>query len=143
MSPSRVTAGPSRTPLSDCIRDHVRDKAPSIRTLALRSVDPTTGQHLTAQWITDVLSGRVPRMPDLWRLDALATGLGLDSDSVKAMAITQWIGWDIADVRTGAGHRLMFRVPKNYTPEQSARLAEELNRVIDSAESVADKVTEE
>ncbi|WP_405142039.1 hypothetical protein OG589_33010 [Sphaerisporangium sp. NBC_01403] len=135
MPPWRVTADPSPTPLSDRIREHVKDKDPSIRTLALRSVDPATGQHLTAQWITDVLSGRVPRMPDLWRLDALATGLGLDPDSVKAMAITQWIGWDIADVQTGAGERLLFRVPKDYTPEQCARLAGELNRAISAAES--------
>ncbi|MEU9832240.1 hypothetical protein AB0D67_11960 [Streptosporangium sp. NPDC048047] len=131
----RVTGDPSPTPLSDRIRDHVKDKDLSIRALALRSVDPGTGQHLTAQWITDVLSGRVPRMPDLWRLNALATGLGLDADSVKGMAITQWIGWEIADIPAGAGERLIFRVPSDYTPEQCARLAESLARAISSADA--------
>ncbi|WP_285710859.1 hypothetical protein [Microtetraspora sp. NBRC 16547] len=121
--------------MSDSIRSHVEDKGISIRTLALRSVSRTTGQHLTAQWITDVLSGRVPRMPDVWRLDALATGLGLDPDSVKAMAITQWMGWDIVDVRTGAGERLIFRAPKGYTPERCMRLANELMQVIEAKES--------
>lgn len=105
----------------------------SIRTLALRSVSESTGQGLTAQWITDVLSGRVSRMPDLWRLEALAAGLEMDPDSVKALAISQWIGWDIADVRTGPGERLIFRVPAGYTTEQCARLADELMQVINSA----------
>ncbi|WP_433357903.1 hypothetical protein ACQP25_45100 (plasmid) [Microtetraspora malaysiensis] len=130
----RVGADRSPTPLSDCIRAHVRDAGLSIRMLALQSVSPTTGQNLTAQWITDVLNGRVPRMPDSWRLDALAAGLGRDPDSVKAMAITQWIGWDIADVQTDAGERLIFRVPKGYTPEQCTHLADELERLIISAE---------
>jgi len=102
--------------------------------LALQSVSPTTGQNLTAQWITDVLNGRVPRMPDSWRLDALAVGLGRDPDSVKAMAISQWIGWDVADIQTDEGERLIFRVPKGYTPEQCTRLADELGRLIISAE---------
>ncbi|WP_440072222.1 hypothetical protein [Streptosporangium sp. OZ121] len=127
-----MTADPSPTPLSDHIRDYVKVKDLSIRTLALLSVDPVTGQHLTAQWITDVLSGRVPRMPDVWRLNALAVGLGLDPDSVKAMAITQWMGWEIADIRTGGGERLIFRVPGDYTPEQYTRLANELQRAIDA-----------
>ncbi|WP_067144012.1 hypothetical protein [Microtetraspora malaysiensis] len=129
----RVVADRPPTPLSDFIRDHIRDVGLSIRTLALQSVSPTTGQNLTAQWITDVLNGRVPRMPDSWRLDALAVGLGRDPDSVKAMAIAQWIGWDIADIQTDAGERLIFRVPKGCTPEQRARLADELGRMITSA----------
>ncbi|GII80995.1 hypothetical protein Sru01_59770 [Sphaerisporangium rufum] len=129
----RVTADPSPTPLSDSIRAHIRDKGLSIRALALRSVDPGTRQHLTAQWITDVLSGRVPRMPDLWRLNALATGLGLDPDTVKALAITQWIGWDIADIKLASGERLIFRVPGDYTDEQCDRLADELGRALDPA----------
>jgi len=132
MPSQRVTPQPP-TPLSDCIRDYVADKGMSIRTLALRSVSESTGQGLTAQWITDVLSGRVSRMPDLWRLEALAAGLEMDPDSVKALAISQWIGWDIADVRTGPGERLIFRVPAGYTTEQCARLADELMQVINSA----------
>ncbi|MEV4293575.1 hypothetical protein [Microbispora rosea] len=131
MPSQRVTPQPP-TPLSDCIRDYVADKGMSIRTLALRSVSGSTGQSLTAQWITDVLSGRVSRMPDLWRLEALAAGLEMDPDSVKALAISQWIGWDIADVRTGPGERLIFRVPAGYTTEQCARLADELMQVINS-----------
>ncbi|MEV4454821.1 hypothetical protein [Microbispora sp. NPDC049633] len=133
MPSQRVTPDQPPTPLSDCIRDYVADKGMSIRTLALRSVSGSTGQCLTAQWITDVLSGRVSRMPDLWRLEALATGLEMDPDSVKALAISQWIGWDIADVRTGVGERLIFRVPKGYTTEQSARLADQLMQAINSA----------
>ncbi|GAA0396962.1 hypothetical protein GCM10009530_55710 [Microbispora corallina] len=133
MPPRRVTGDPSPTPLSDCIRAHIEDQGISIRTLALRSESATTGQRLTAQWITDVLSGRVPRMPDMWRLEALAAGLGRDPDSVKAMAITQWIGWDVVDVPAGGGERLIFRVPKGYTPEQSSHLADELKKMIDSA----------
>ncbi|TQS27191.1 hypothetical protein [Microbispora sp. KK1-11] len=133
MPSQRVTPDQPPTPLSDCIRDYVADKGMSIRTLALRSVSGSSGQSLTAQWITDVLSGRVSRMPDLWRLEALAAGLEMDPDSVKALAISQWIGWDIADVRTGPGERLIFRVPTGYTTEQCARLADELMQVINSA----------
>jgi hypothetical protein len=129
MPPLRVT------PLSDRIRAHLEDTGQSIRTLALRSVDPATGRQLTAQWITDVLSGRVSRMPDAWRLDALAAGLRCDPDSVKAMAITQWIGWELADVQVGAGERLIFRVPEDWTAEHRARFAEELLRSLNTAHS--------
>ena len=135
MPSHRVTPDQPPTPLSDCIRDHIADKGISIRTLALRSVSKTTGQSLTAQWITDVLSGRVSRMPDLWRLEALATGLDREPDSVKALAITQWMGWDIADVDTGAGERLIFRVPKGYTSEQCMRLADDLMQAINTAQA--------
>ena len=131
MPSQRVTPEQPPAPLSDCIRDYVADRGVCIRTLALRSVSGSTGQSLTAQWITDVLSGRVSRMPDLWRLEALAAGLEMDPDSVKALAISQWIGWDIADVRTG-GERLIFRVPKGYTNEQCTQLADQLMRAINS-----------
>ncbi|GIH73568.1 hypothetical protein [Sphaerimonospora thailandensis] len=135
MPSQRATPGQPPAPLSDRIRDYVADKQISIRMLALRSVSTATGQCLTAQWITDVLSGRVSRMPDLWRLEALAAGLGMDPDSVKALAVTQWIGWDIADVQTGVGERLIFRVPKGYTSEQRARLAEEITQMIDAVQA--------
>ncbi|GAA0386671.1 hypothetical protein GCM10009530_42100 [Microbispora corallina] len=133
MAPRRVTADSPPTPLNDCIREHLEDQGISIRTLALRSMSQSTGQRLTAQWITDVLSGRVPRMPDMWRLEALAAGLGMDADSLKGLAITQWIGWEIVDVPAGVGERLIFRAPRGYTAEQCTQLADELIKAIGSA----------
>ncbi|MER7131187.1 hypothetical protein [Streptosporangium saharense] len=40
-------------------------------------------------------------MPELWRLRALATGLGADVEEVKRLAAIQWLDYDVEQVRVG------------------------------------------
>jgi hypothetical protein len=51
------------------------------------------------QWLDTLLSGR-GAMPELWRLRALATGLRTDLDTVRNLAIAQWLDYWVTDLRT-------------------------------------------
>ncbi|TQS29159.1 hypothetical protein [Microbispora sp. KK1-11] len=126
--------GRSKRPLSDFIHAHVIDKGISYITLASRCEDPITGQSLTDQWIRDVASGRLKRTPDLWRLRALAAGMGVDLDVVRALAIEQYLDYEVATVQTGDTEWVTVSVPASLTEEERRRVAEmaaEIARLMD------------
>ncbi|WP_433415092.1 hypothetical protein ACQP1V_36410 [Microtetraspora malaysiensis] len=123
-----------RRPLSDFISAHVVSKDISYKALAARSEDPVTGQQVTDQWIRDVASGRLRRTPDLWRLRALAAGLGVDLDEIRARAIQQYLDYEVATVQTGDAEWVTVSVPPSLTPEERRRVAEmasEIARMMD------------
>jgi hypothetical protein len=125
-----------RRPLSDFIHEHVVSTEISYKTLAARSEDPVTGQQVTDQWIRDVVSGRLKRTPDLWRLRALAAGMSADLDVVRALAIEQYLDYEVATVQTGSAEWVTVSVPASLTEAERRRVAEmaaEIARMMDKS----------
>ncbi|GIH69490.1 hypothetical protein [Sphaerimonospora thailandensis] len=127
MPPQTETPRPdeSMLPLSAAVWDHLREQAgDSLRSLARRCVDPATGMDLKRPWLADLAAGDIGRAPELWRLRALAAGLGLPLGRVQLLAARQWLGIDLEalDVRVGEGDHVIVPVPASLSEAGRARV---------------------
>ncbi|GIH91993.1 hypothetical protein ACFFMN_33705 [Planobispora siamensis] len=104
-----------RTPLSDHVRTYLEraeSRGVSKNRFVTSCVDPLNPtKQIYGQWLDALLDGRGP-MPELWRLRALAAGMGADPEALKAgrsreleelkrMAAAQWLEYEVEEIRHG------------------------------------------
>lgn len=117
--------------LSIFVRDWLAEHDESTRGLADKAVDPKTGFQLQHGWIASLARGRVPRAPDLWRLRALAAGMGVPVRLLAELAAAEWLGLEVAEVPVGSDSAVVVTVPEGLSEEERARfrrMAEDLAR---------------
>ncbi|WP_101784266.1 hypothetical protein [Nonomuraea indica] len=147
MPPRDVNGTISEHPLSDYVQAYLDRTDLSARQLAKRAVDPETGQKLLHTYVSALAADEVPRVPDMWRLRALAAamaaaGLGLDQgeyrrrlDEIKRLAAVQWLDLgDVLTVDTGGGTWVTVSVPATLSERRRQRLikwAENFARELD------------
>lgn len=111
--PSRggARSGGARTPLSDYVREWWEKASASGMSKSAflsRCVDPQDPSTvLYPQWFDTLLSGRGP-MPELWRLRALAAGMGVEVDLLKRLAAAQWL--ELEEFRAPGGDVILIPV---------------------------------
>ncbi|MER7126695.1 hypothetical protein [Micrococcus luteus] len=82
-------------------------------------------------WIDQLVHGRMARAPELWRLRALATGMGVPVRVLTELAASQWLGVQVADVAADEETRVLVTIPKGLSSEAKARfirIAEDIAR---------------
>jgi anti-sigma factor RsiW len=117
--------------LSAFVRDYLHQHDESERGLAGRAIDPETGLTLQHGWINQLAKGRVPRAPELWRLRALAVAMAVPVSMLAEMAAGQWLGVEVAEIKTGEEDWVAVTVPKGMTSaerERFKRAVEDLAR---------------
>lgn len=95
------TGDEPRDDLGRFVRDAMTRQGLSYRRVAVRAVDPGSGQRLGFQWIGKLAAGGLPKAPDPWQLRALAAGLGVPVDLVKELAARQWLDYEVAQITLG------------------------------------------
>lgn len=137
----------STTPLSDYVETYLSRTGLSRRAFGDQCRDPETGQSLTHSYVGDLVSHRVPRAPEMWRLRALAAGTPGDAitesmedyrrrlEELKKMAAIQWLDLgDVLQVDTGGGTFITVTVPPTLSErrrQQIIRTAEQLAKDLD------------
>ncbi len=104
MPPSADRSGRSRTPLSDYVHEYMERTGVSANEFAQRCIDPENpARPVYPQWLKTLRSGRMESAPELWRLRALAVGLGVDLDLLKRLTASQWLelNYDVEEVPAG------------------------------------------
>ncbi|MFI6819215.1 4-oxalocrotonate tautomerase family protein [Nonomuraea sp. NPDC050328] len=132
MPPSGGTPGSAdRDDLSRYVRDYLAEHNESERALARRSRDPQTGLSLVHTWINSLVLGITPA-PSLWRLRALAAGMGVPTRLLAELAAAQWLGVEVMEAATSNDEDwVTVTVPKGLTPEEKerfVRMVEEMAR---------------
>lgn len=114
-------AGGIATPLSDYVNAFLRRTQMSQNAFVVRCVDPLDRTHVIYnQWMDRLLAGQGP-MPELWRLRALAAGMGVDLDVVRKMAIAQWLDFEIEEVK-GDSEVIIVPLKRPVTEARRARI---------------------
>ncbi|MET8866469.1 hypothetical protein ABZW11_26325 [Nonomuraea sp. NPDC004580] len=150
MSPHTHEDSATERPLSDHVQAYLDRTGLSRRTLAEQCRDPETGQTLNHTYIGDLVSNRVPRAPEMWRLRALAAGTPGESiadgsddyrrrlDALKRMAAIQWLDLgDVLRVETGSGAWITVHVPESLSDRRRqtiVRMAEDMAAAFDEEE---------
>lgn len=150
MPPRDIEDTTSEHPLSDYVRTYLNRTGLSRRQFAEQCRDPETGQHLNHTYVGDLVTMRVPRAPEMWRLRALAAGTPTDAisdgvddyrrrlDALKRMAGIQWLDLgDVLRVDTGGGTWVTVTVPPHWSErrrQKLIRMAEHFAREIDDEE---------
>ncbi len=117
--------------LSRYVRDYLRTTDTSERALAAKCRDPQTGLPLRHGWINQVINGAVERAPELWRLRALAAGIGVPVRVLAELAAAQWLGLETVEVSTGRESSVVIPVPEGLSEAQLQRfrrMAEDMAR---------------
>lgn len=117
--------------LSTFVRDYLHEHEESERALAVRAVDPETGFVLQHGWINQLTKGRVSRAPELWRLRALAAAMNAPMILLAELAAAQWLGVEVAEIKSGEEDWVAVTIPKGLTPaqrERFVRMAEDIAR---------------
>jgi len=89
-----MSVGKARDDLSEFLRQHKESLGVSYRELAVRAVDPVTGQTLGFQWFDRLAKNQIAKAPDPAQLRALAAALGADEQMIKALAARQWLEYE-------------------------------------------------
>jgi len=121
---------PDQGHLSRFVRDYLARTGVSERTLAEKSIDPVTTLRLKHGWMNLLVHARQDRAPELWRLRALAVGMGAPARRIVELAAAQWLGLDVAEVDTPSGS-VVVTVPEDLSPEKRerfVRMAEDMAR---------------
>lgn len=135
MPPHDMNGTTDEHPLSDYVRDWMSRTDLSARQLAKRAVDPLTGRQLLHTYISALAANEVPRVPDMWRLRALAAGMSsltatVDEDEyqrrlseIKKLAAIQWLDLgDVLQVDTGGGTWITVPVPPTLSERRRQRI---------------------
>ncbi len=77
--------------LTNHVRAHLDKTGHSVRELARRARDPQSGIGISDGWLSDILTGRTERAPDLRRLRALAAAMQEPVDVLTRLAAAQWL----------------------------------------------------
>lgn len=121
----------STKPLSQRVKKHLDETGLSLRDFAEKCRDPQSDRALVYSWIDSLVHGRMTRAPEMWRLRALAAGMGVPAQWLAELSAAQWLGVDVAEVEAGERSWVAVTVPPGLTPEARARFiraAEDLAR---------------
>lgn len=122
MTPPQSGGTPgSNKPLSRLVRQHLDETGLSLRELAEKCHEPQGDRTLVHTWIDQLVHGRMARAPELWRLRALAVGMGVPVHVLTELAAAQWLGVDVAEVAAGEESKVLVTVPESMTLEKRAR----------------------
>ena len=77
-------------PLSDHVRDFIQRSEMTLRALEDRCVDPVTGNQLNRTWLSSLAAGKTKKIPESWRLRALAAGIGTPVETLQRLTAEQW-----------------------------------------------------
>lgn len=125
-----TTPEPAQLALSQFVREH-SESGLSYRRMAVRAIDPVTGQTLGFQWISKLAAGQVAKAPEPWQMRALAAAMEVPDQLVKTLAARQWLEYEISEVRLGSDEWILFRLAKDLPDEDKRmlrRMAEEFVR---------------
>jgi len=106
-----MTTSPENGPredLSRFVQHTMRARGLSYRRLALRSIDPDSGERVSFQWLDKLATGGQSKSPDPWQLRALAAGLDVPPEVVKGLAARQWLDFEVAQVAMGPGDWALY-----------------------------------
>ncbi|WP_162794724.1 hypothetical protein [Nonomuraea lactucae] len=147
MPPRDMNGTTSQHPLSDYVQAYLERTELSARQLARQCVDPQTGHRLLHTYLSALAANEVPRVPDMWRLRALAAGMATDAsvrddsdyrrrlEEIKKVAAIQWLDLgDVLRVDTGGGTWVTVNVPAGLSERRRQRLikwAEDMARELD------------
>lgn len=124
----RAPSPPGRTPFRDLVRDRRAVLGLSYEKLALRCVDPETGeQAVKGSWLHRVETNLSITPPDLPQLRGLANGLNVPLGKVQDAAGGEFFGIDAVWHASGEARALVERADR-MTPEQ----LEQLMRLLDT-----------
>jgi hypothetical protein len=85
--------------LSDFVAAYIERTQISKNQFVQKCVDPLDPSRVIyIQWLDTILAGRGP-MPELWRLRALAVGMGVDLEELQRRAVAQWLDYSLEDAR--------------------------------------------
>jgi hypothetical protein len=122
MTPPQSGGTPGSTkPLSRLVKEHLESSGQSLRELAERCHEPQGDRTLLHSWIDQLAHGRMARAPELWRLRALAVGMGVPLQVLTELAANQWLGVEVAAVFVDQKYRVVVTVPESMTPEKRVR----------------------
>lgn len=132
MTPPQSGGTPgSNKPLSRLVKEHLESSGQSLREFAEKCHEPQGDRTLVHSWIDQLVHGRMARAPELWRLRALAAGMGVPLQALTELAAVQWLGVEVAELVTMQRDRVVVTVPEDMSPEKRARFvkaAEDLAR---------------
>lgn len=111
---------PTRTHLSDLVRDRRAALRISLVELEERAVDPESGKRVPSSWIHRLERGEAAA-PGPDRLRGLAVGLGEPLAVVQEAAAAQYFGIDSVWSTSGEIRALVERAER-LTPEQIAQV---------------------
>ncbi|GAA5048360.1 hypothetical protein GCM10023259_023880 [Thermocatellispora tengchongensis] len=133
MSP--LNNGTRARPLSDQVQRFMTRHDLTGRQFARYCIDPETGQSLLHGYIQDLMYGSVNRLPDMWRLRALAAGMaavesGADQpdyrtrlEEIKRWAAVQWLELsEVEAIPVSDGGFVTISVPPNLSEEDRRRV---------------------
>ncbi|MEU1731419.1 hypothetical protein [Streptosporangium sp. NPDC020145] len=107
--------------LSRYIKDYLAREQTSERALAARSRDPVTTLTLKHGWINQLVNNGVERAPELWRLRALAAGMGVPVRVLTELTAAQWLALSVEELPAGEDAVVLINVPEGLTPDQKER----------------------
>ncbi|GAA3417741.1 hypothetical protein GCM10018952_50820 [Streptosporangium vulgare] len=131
MTPPQSGRTPGSNPLSQLVKQHLADTGLSLRELAEKCRDPQSDRTLIYSWIDSLVHGRMARAPEVWRLRALAAGMGVPTQRLAELSAVQWLGVDVAEVAAGDRSWVAVTVPPGLSAEardRFVRMAEDLAR---------------
>ncbi|MEU4234143.1 hypothetical protein AB0F17_58555 [Nonomuraea sp. NPDC026600] len=147
MPPRDINGTTSDHPLSDYVQAYLDRTKLSHRQLARQCRDPETGHGLNHTYIGALAANEVTRVPDMWRLRALAAGMKTESqadvteeyrrrlEEIKRLAAIQWLDLgDVLKVDAGGGTWITVNVPEGLSERRRQRLikwAEDMARELD------------
>jgi hypothetical protein len=108
---------PTRTHLSDLVRDRRAELRISLAALERRTIDPDSDTRLKRSWLHRLETAESVIPPQLEELRALAAGLDLPLAVLQEAAASQFFGIDSVWSTSGEVRALVERAER-LTPEQ-------------------------
>ncbi|WP_147267825.1 hypothetical protein [Spongiactinospora rosea] len=116
--------------LSQYVQEYMVSSGCSARELAKRATDPKTGLKLAHTYISAIVGGEVARVPDLWRLRALANALSVDDpggytarlDQIKAASARQWLDLQVTSAPDDAAGAITVPVDPRLSDAARRRI---------------------
>jgi hypothetical protein len=121
MLESGGTLGSTR-PLSVYVGQYLANTGDSERSLAARSKDPETGLPVLHGWINTLVNGQMSRAPEMWRLRALAAGMGVPPRVLARLAAAQWLEVEVTEHALTDDASVIVSVPGDLTEEERRKL---------------------
>lgn len=116
------TPGSTKGPLSGRVAEYLAATGDSERALAARCKDPDTGLKVLHGWINTLVNGDMSRAPEMWRLRALAAGMGVPARVLARLAAAQWLDVEVTEHALSEESSVIVSVPGDLTEDERRKL---------------------